>query len=193
MQAEAKIIRLNTQKVFESLTNEELYSGKDWYGSAHIKCKKLALENNVCVEKVVGIFSAFSPIKSVEQCWLITEDFLKGKEVFTVGAQIKKAKSILGLADNALHEIKPILGGLKTQSFYDAIFKSYGYSSNDLITIDSHMFKLAPSYWRNLTPVRYKLMSDSIKSVNFTKDLKPHQFQAVLWTKLKQVSSIREI
>ena len=193
MLADAKIIKLNTQKVFESLTNAELYSGKDWYVDAHIKCKKLALNSNVRVEKVVGIFSAFSPIKSVEQCWNITEDFLKGKEVFTVGTQIKKAKDILDLADTNLHEIKPILKGLKTQSFYDAIFKSYDYSYNDLITIDSHMFKLAPSYWRNLTPVRYKLMSEAIKSANFSRDLKPHQFQAVLWEKLRKVSSIREI
>ena len=193
MQADTKIIKLNAQKVFESLTNEEMSAGRNWYNQAHQKCIRLAEKNSVCVEKVVGIFSAFSPIKSVEQCWNITEEFLEGKEVFTVGAQIKKAKSIFDLADNDLHEIKPILGGLKTQSFYDAIFRSYNSSYNDLITIDSHMFKLAPTYWRNLTPNRYKLMSDSIKSVNFTGDLKPHQFQAVLWTKLKQVSSIREI
>lgn len=193
MQADTKIIKLNAQKVFESLTNEEMFAGRNWYNQAHQKCIRLAEKNSVCVEKVVGIFSAFSPIKSVEQCWNITEEFLEGKEVFTVGAQIKKAKSILDLADNDLHGIKPILGGLKTQSFYDAIFRSYNFSYNDLITIDSHMFKLAPTHWRNLTPNRYKLMSDSIKSVNFTGDLKPHQFQAVLWTKLKQVSSIREI
>lgn len=193
MQADTKIIKLNAQKVFESLTNEEMFAGRNWYNQAHQKCIRLAEDNSVCVEKVVGIFSAFSPIKSVEQCWSITEDFIKGEEVFTLGAQIKKAKTIFDLADNDLHEIKPILGGLKTQSFYDAIFRSYISSYNDLITIDSHMFKLAPTYWRNLTPNRYKLMSDSIKSVNFTRDLKPHQFQAVLWTKLKQVSSIREI
>ena len=193
MQADAKIIKLNVEKVFESLTSEEMFAGRNWYGSAHSKCKQLAEQNKVCVEKVVGIFSAFSPIKSVEQCWNITEDFIKGEEVFTLGTQIKKAKSILDLADNDLHEIKPILGGLKTQSFYDAIFKSYNSSYNDLITIDSHMFKLAPTYWRNLTPNRYKLMSDSIKAVNFTRDLKPHQFQAVLWEKLRKVGSIREI
>ena len=193
MQADSKIIKLNVEKVFGSVTSEEMFAGRNWYGNAHSKCKQLAEKNSVCVEKVVGIFSAFSPIKSVEQCWSITEDFIKGQEVFTLGTQIKKAKSILDLADNDLHEIKPILGGLKTQSFYDAIFRSYDYASKDLITIDSHMFKLAPTYWRNLTPNRYKLMSDSIKAVNFTRDLRPHQFQAVLWEKLRKVSSIREI
>ena len=139
---------------------------------------------NACV----FIFSAFSPLKSVEQCKKLTEDFIKGEEVKTIGSQINKAEAIF--KESSQTEIAKILNGAKTVAFFHSIL---GCADSSEIAIDVHMMKLAPSRWGSLTPKRYQMLCQQIQAACRGTYYSPQKYQAGLWGTLKNMSCIEEI
>jgi uncharacterized protein (UPF0210 family) len=172
---------MEIEKVLGSCTAEELYEGKYWYPNMKEWCYQLSKETNLNLNSVISIFSAFSPIKSVQQCMTLTDNFCKGLPVQTVGNQINKAEILKKVSSDK--EIEKILKGFKTVAFYNAIKGN----PNSMATIDVHMWKLAPQNWKTITPVRYVILSNSLKKFN---PVNVHELQAQLWVKLKQLEKI---
>ena len=180
-----KIIQANIKLVTQNSDN--FRENSNWYVDARKWCRELC-KDTYTLEQVAGVFSAFSPLKSVEQCKKLTEDFLNQIEVKTIGSQIRKAEAIILAKESS--EIVSILNGTKTINFYYSIL---GTSTGMEVAIDVHMMKLAPSYWGSLTPKRYKMLCNEICEASIGSSYTAQKYQAGLWGTLKTITSVREI
>jgi hypothetical protein len=161
-------------------------TAQDWYFQVNDYCKTISDTYNVPLIKVAGIMSALSPNTTFALNVKSLENFIKTKgdcKVSTYGNQKIKALAIYNSSDDiTVEEIKTILGGLKTQAFFDNIYRPE--VSQD-VTIDLWMirhFKIKGS----LTPKRYKDASNKIKKLAKELNLLPHQVQAKLWVDIRK-------
>lgn len=157
----------------------------NWYFDVNDYCKTLSEMHNVPLIKVAGIMSALSPNTTFALNIKSLEAFLKTKgncKVTTYNGQKNKALTILNSHDNiSIDEIKTILGGLKTQAFFDNIVRPE--TSQD-VTIDLWMIRWA-KIEGSLTPKKYRDASNKIKDLAKSLNLLPHQVQAKLWVDIR--------
>jgi len=160
-------------------------TAQDWYFTVNDYCKTVSDMYNVPLIKVAGIMSALSPNNTFASNVKSLEKFLKTKgdcKVATYGNQKIKALAILNSSDEiTVEEIKKILGGLKTQAFFDNIYRPE--SSQD-VTIDLWMIRHF-GIQGSLTPKRYRDASNKIKVLAKQLNLLPHQVQAKLWVDIR--------
>ena len=160
-------------------------TAQDWYFTVNDYCKTVSDMYNVPLIKVAGIMSALSPNNTFASNVKSLENFLKFKgncKVSTYNGQKIKALAILNSGDDiTVEEIKKILGGLKTQAFFDNIYRPE--SSQD-VTIDLWMIRHF-GIDGSLTPKRYRDASNKIKVLAKQLNLLPHQVQAKLWVDIR--------
>ena len=160
-------------------------TAQNWYFTVNDYCKTVSDMYNVPLIKVAGIMSALSPNNTFASNVKSLENFLKFKgdcKVATYGNQKIKALAILNSGDDiTVEEIKKILGGLKTQAFFDNIYRPE--SSQD-VTIDLWMIRHF-GIQGSLTPKRYRDASNKIKVLAKQLNLLPHQVQAKLWVDIR--------
>lgn len=159
---------------------------QNWYFEVNEYCRTLSDIHNIPLIKVAGMLSALSPnttfalnIKSLER-FIINKGDCK---VSTYNNQKNKALTILNSNnDITIEEIKTILGGLKTQAFFDNIYRP---NISQEVTIDLWMirhFKIKGS----LTPKRYRDASNKIRKIAKDLNLLPHQVQAGIWVDIRK-------
>jgi len=160
-------------------------TAQNWYFTVNDYCKTLSDTYNVPLIKVAGIMSALSPNNTFTTNIKSLERFLQtggNCKVATYNAQKNKALAIYNSPDSvSVEEIKTILGGLKTQAFFDNIYRPE--ISQD-VTIDLWMIRHF-GIQGSLTPKRYKTASDKIKKLAKQLNLLPHQVQAKLWVDIR--------
>ena len=158
---------------------------QDWYFRVNDYCVTLSETYNVPLIKVAGILSALSPNTTFAHNIKSLEAFLRTKgncKVTTYNSQKNKALTILNSSDSiTIDEVKKILGGLKTQAFFDNILRPE--TSQD-VTIDLWMIRHF-GIKGSLTPKRYKDASNKIKDLAKSLNLLPHQVQAKLWVDIR--------
>jgi hypothetical protein len=158
---------------------------QDWYFRVNEYCLTLSETYNVPLIKVAGIMSALSPNNTFASNVKSLEAFLRTKgncKVSTYGSQKSKALAIYNSSDSiTIDEVKAILGGLKTQAFFDNILRPE--TSQD-VTIDLWMIRHF-GIKGSLTPKRYKDASNKIKDLAKSLNLLPHQVQAKLWVDIR--------
>ena len=165
---------------------------KNWYFEVNMYCRILAEGYNIPLIKVAGMLSALSPNNKFDQNIKSLENFIihKGEcKVTTFNGQKEKARIIL-FADDDVNEdtVKLILGGLKTKSFFENIYRPH---TSNAVTIDLWQIRWAKKYnvwkadWGSLTPKRYGIISDFIRDKAAARNLLPHQLQALTWTELR--------
>jgi len=192
---EEKIIAENIKMVYSSLgTHESFYSAeRKWIEYVQKDYTVNFLHRQICTHKIAGIYSAFSPMKTVEQNKKLVIEFLTSpnQTVNTMGSQIDKAREILnvkGYGKETIPEIKRILNGKKTVNFFLNLS-----GDNQAVTIDRHMIKLFPSNWSSLTDTRYDILAEEIKKFANIRGSYPSEIQERLWQKLKTVRTLSDI
>ena len=157
----------------------------NWYFRVNEYIKTLADMYNVPLIKVAGIMSALSPNNTFASNVKSLEAFLRTNgncKVSTYGGQKIKALTILNAPDTiTIDEVKTILGGLKTQAFFDNMLIP---ETRQDVTIDLWMIRHF-GIEGSLTPKRYKDASNKIKDLAKSLNLLPHQVQAKLWVDIR--------
>lgn len=160
-------------------------TSQDWYFQVNDYIKTVSELYNVPLIKVAGIMSALSPNNTFASNVKSLEAFLKTKgncKVSTYNMQKNKALVILNSSDDiTVEQVKAILGGLKTQAFFDNMYRPE--TSQD-VTIDLWMIRHF-GIEGSLTPKRYKDASNKIKKLAKQLNLLPHQVQAKLWVDIR--------
>lgn len=161
----------------------------NWYYEVNDFCQSLSEIYDIPLIKVSGIMSALSPNNTFASNCKSLEKFLKYKtdcKVTTFNGQKNKAIEIYFMESPTEEKIKKVLGGLKTQSFFENIYRPHTSTS---VTIDLWMIRWAKTIGimpekASLTPKRYRMISDMVKKVALDLHLKrPHEMQALLWVK----------
>lgn len=188
------IIQTNINVVLMNMTSEEIHDSLDWYKKELNWCIEVGTKFGVSCNKVAGLYAAFSPMKTVQQNKQLVLEFLSSPDENCkhLKSAVEKARLILK-ADYypQTSAIGNILNGLKTKAFFYSLIQENGY-----VAIDRHMLKLAPIHWnQTLTPTRYRILSDCVlnTAINRRYGAKTFEKQAVLWSKLKNISSIEEL
>lgn len=171
--------------LYNSASIDTKKEGALWYSNALSFCIDVGKAYYKDHRIVAGILAAFSPMKEWELNKKMVVDYLEEGTCKTFSGQYNKASLICGLDSEIVGgiEIKQILRGLKTTSFYENIV--YPYSN--CVTVDSHMFKCLTNY-PNLTRNRYIEIGQSIIDYSSTIDLYPCQLQSTIWLEWKKKS-----
>lgn len=158
----------------------------NWYYEVNEFCLSLSEIYDVPLIKVTGIMSALSPNNTFSSNCKSLERFLKYKgmcRVTTFHGQKEKAKQILFMENPTEDKIKSILGGLKTQAFFENLYRPH---TSRAVTVDIWQIRWAKSIGLipekgTLTPKRYRLIADMVTKVANDLQLLPHQYQALTW------------
>lgn len=192
---ERSIIQKNIQIVYRSISTFEEFYKKEINWIDHVSKDKtvLSLHPSMCRHKIAGIYSAFSPMKTVEQNKKLVIEFLTSpnQTATTMGAQVFKAREILKVdkyGKETIPEIKQILNGKKTVNFFLNLT-----GNNQAVTIDRHMVKLFPSWWNSITDSRYDILAEEITKFANGKGYYPSEIQERLWHKLRTVRTLSDI
>jgi hypothetical protein len=160
---------------------------KDWYFTINEYCLHLSCAFNVPVIKVAAIMSCLSPQNKFNQNCIDLENFLMSNGITgaaTYGNQVIKARIILRLETYNEEIIQEIIGkGLKTKAFFENIYRPH---NSEKVTVDLWQVRWAKRLniipqKGSLTPKRYKIVSDAVKSEANKRGIMPHQFQALSW------------
>jgi len=157
-----------------------------WYYEVNDFCQSLSEIYDVPLIKVAGIMSALSPNNTFASNCKSLEKFLKHKtdcKVSTFNGQKNKAKEIYFMENPTEEKIKAVLSGLKTLSFFENIYRP---KTSKAVTIDLWMIRWAKSLKLipekgSLTPKRYRMLSDMVTKVANDLQLRPLEYQALLW------------
>lgn len=164
-------------------SNPNLMDGaRKWYPIENEYCRGLAEKYDFALQQIAGLYSAFSPLKSVSENKKILENFLKGRRWGHTTQQIGKGELILTTTNP--DEISVILGGLKTQNFFRNI---YTPEDKNWTTVDRHILKYfnkGQMPW--ITPKRYTTYSTAIKKFANEVNMYPTEIQSALWLYSKE-------
>ena len=157
-----------------------------WYYDVNDFCLSLSEIYEVPLIKVTGIMSALSPNNTFAMNCKSLELFLKHKgncKVTTFNGQKNKAKQILFMTEPTEEKIKSVLGGLKTQAFFENLYRP---KTSRAVTVDVWQIRWAKSIGLipengTLTPKRYRRVADMVTKVANDLQLKPHEYQALTW------------
>ena len=179
-----KIYYNQLKKEWGNVPTPYIISGKSWYWDYRDYTDKLAKENNLQLSQTCGIFSALSPLKSVEENKKLCENvIIKRKYRGHTKRQLNKVKCII--VEKEVEKIDLILNGLKTVNFFRNIYSPW---DKNYVTVDRHMIKLCHKGKEVLiTPKRYKLMANAIKKLANEVNLYPSECQSVLWFQAKSL------
>lgn len=172
------------QKDWEIISSSSFFNeALQWYHLKNQFCLDLSKEYSYKLQQITGLYSAFSPLKSVSENEKILKGFLKGKRHGHTHQQINKGELILQTEN--IEEIDVILKGLKTMNFHRNL---YNPSDENWCTNDRHIYK----YFNNgftihATPKRYRTYSDAIFKFSKKVNLAPSQIQSGLWYYSKQL------
>ena len=162
----------------------------NWYFEINAYLQLLSEVYDVPLIKVAGIMSALSPNNTFKSNCKSLERFLETNgncKVSTFNAQKNKALTILHMVNPTESEIKKVLSGLKTQSFFENMYRP---ETSKSVTIDLWQIRWAKrlgilSEKDSLTPKRYRMLSDIITKVARDLQLLPHQYQALSWVEIR--------
>lgn len=176
-----KLIINRLNKYFDQASQEQVEQGLSWYNSAHEQAVVLAEEFNLPLMNVVGVISALSPNNKWERNLkdaglFLTNPSLETK-VCTFMGQRKKALNILQASN--LREIKAILNGRKTINFWRNIM--FPDQVND-VTVDLWMYRASKL---DATVKNYSIIEDAVKQASLSRDVLPHEYQAIVWSVIR--------
>ena len=181
---ESKILT-NIRLIKENYPDE----GKSWYDRERVFIRTVAKMFKMDDTKCFGIYSAFSPLKSVELNRKLLFQFLLsgGKKAGHMTSCVNKAIEIYNLNRYGIkltNQIREILKGDKTCEFFDALYGSYS-----ACPIDRHMFKLLPEGFKQ-TGKNAQIIK---KVIQQEKPYQTFELQAFLWEVLKEEKSMSNI
>lgn len=182
---------------YYSLAMPEDIQHKNWYLEAHRFCKQLSDDFGVPLFQVVGVCAALSPQKNWQENKKLVFMFLRGSQRGHFKQQILKAQQCM-VAQTA-EEIFNLLtkNGMKTSWFYWNIL----YPDVETgVTIDRHAIgacvfsptniQTIPDGYGVLTVGHYKFFSECYASGAKIQALRPHEFQAIVWSVYRRLKEL---
>jgi hypothetical protein len=175
-----------------------------WYFEANAFAAELAAKHNVSIEIAAGVISAVSPrmpwLRNKKVADAILGEFRKYAELSAMDAAKQIGMALSANVSMAVRiargeEIETTMTGIKRRSFYNNIVNPNG---SDSVTVDTWMLmamvnttgtdkatalKYITACEKGLdgTGAGYYAISDAVREVAKTMDLKPHQVQALYW------------
>jgi len=164
-------------------SSDQMLEGLNWYYTAHRICQDLAISYDIALVKVVGILSALSPNnnnkwqRNIEDLEALLKNPTESVKVCTYGVNKRKALTIYGLNElyNDDNDVRKILNGRKTQSFFDNILDPF---HNRQVTVDLWMYR---AVGLKNTDRNYEAISQSILELAGKYSMRPLEVQAVIW------------
>lgn len=164
--------------IYGQATKGQINTGVNWYEDAYIQAQKLAKEFHLPIFRVAGIIAALSPNNKWERNLHDTRLFLQTPsletKVCTFMGQRRKALMILSARSSS--EVRLILSGRKTVSFFDNIVK---HNLPHKVTVDLWMYRMAEL---KQSHKNYELISQAVIELSNKHGILPHQFQAIVWS-----------
>lgn len=170
---------------YSKASEDELINGRLWYSESAIFINELALKYNKTTLQVAGICSALSPLKRWDENKKLTEEFLKGKRNGHFIGQINKCKLLL--KETNYLRAKAILGGLKTQNFFDPLLHPDNPYS---LVVDRHIIKVATG--ENIDRFGnklYKQVKQAYLNVSRELNILLNVCQATTWLTFKRIEN----
>lgn len=173
-----QLIESRLEQIYLSANFQQINDGAHWYREAYEHAQKLAREFKLPIFKVVGVIAALSPNNKWERNLIDARAFLSAPsletKVCTFLLQRKKALGILKARSSS--DVRTILSGRKTISFFDNIFR---YNVAHKVTIDLWMYRMSEM---RKTHKNYEIISQAVINLSAKHNLLPHQFQAIVWS-----------
>lgn len=172
------MIESKLDTIYQRATSEQVKQGKAWYVIAFKECQKLSQEFSIPVFKVAGIIAALSPNNKWERNLKDARLFLTNPsletKVCTFMGQRRKALMILNATSSS--QVRTILSGRKTVSFFDNITK---YNLPHKVTVDLWMYRMSEL---KQTHKNYEIISQAVINLASKHGILPHEFQAIVWS-----------
>lgn len=174
------VVTNNIIRCYNNTTTDHRY---DWYEEANEFCKGLSKKYDIPLIKSVGIVSALSPMKSWGQNKTLAKQFLEGRRSGTFSANIEKCVKILDSSTKTEGDVKSILKGPKTVSFFTNIFS---YKEEENVTVDRHAIEIAVNYamedqLKSINSSQYKFFKDCYIRASVKLKVRPSMVQSATW------------
>ena len=173
-----KMISEKLDLVFSQATPEQVETGIRWYRDAYLTALKLSRKHSIPVMRVIGVIAALSPNNKWERNIKDTESFLKSPSLETKVCTFmgQRVKALAILKANSSSEIREILSGRKTVSFFDNMLK---HDQAHKVTVDLWMYRMSDL---KATRRNYEAISQAVIELSAKHKVLPHQFQAIVWS-----------
>lgn len=194
---------LTTQKVINSIIrfyNEaeknEIDSGLSWYNEAHELAKEFSIKTGYSVMNIAGVIAALSPQTSWELNKVYLVRFLKDGIHATANTRLNKIKAEKCLHATNVDEIKKILNGNKTKSFF---FNIAFPDVDQIATIDRHTFaicvqrpdKVKAFEALQLTDLQYEFVENCYIKAAQKIGIKALELQAITWVTYRRLRNLK--
>lgn len=181
----ARRYRRNLRKLYARASAEDIREGLAWYPAGVAGCHAWANTFGVDARTVACVIAAVSPQCDWTSNLRIAFELLSGQTVVTGGAlraNVLKARAVL--TDRATSLSGYFKGGPKVNAF------AMNLQGNPWpITIDTHAVQALmndPLFNRSFHPPAYAVFADCFRDVALEFDIRPCDFQAILWCAWKR-------
>lgn len=163
-------IKARYAAIVDQATIADIAAGATWYTEAQTIARELSITSGYSLESTASVIAAFSPRCPWARNVFLATEFLNGRNVATLGNNIRAANRALELGFDALN-------GAKTNAFARNI-------AGDLsaVTIDTWMIKAAGmDNKKGVNKSQYKLLAGIITELAEEHGIAPAQLQALIW------------
>ena len=172
------------KSLYESANIAQKNNGLSWYRQAYDYACELSRETDCSIMHACAVLSALSPNNKWTQNKRDARKFLINPALDTKVCTFtgQRDKAIRTLFCDNIDDIKTILAGKKTIAFFENI---YFHDTSENVTVDIWVLRAA-----KIAPEKqvqyYDILRDSIKRLAKSYNIKPHQFQAVVWNTIRE-------
>lgn len=183
--AHAARYRRNLRKLYAQATMADVREGMAWYPAAFAGCQAWANTFNVDARTIACVIATISPQCDWTSNLRIAFEMLSGQSIVTGGAlraNVAKARRVL--QDGATSLDGYFKQGPKVKAF------SHNLQGNPWpIVVDSHAvqaLKNEPLFTKSFHPAAYAVFADCYRDVALSVNVRPCDFQAIIWCAWKR-------
>ncbi len=183
-------------RFYNEATAEEKSNGRAWYNDAHELAKEYANKTGYDLMNVCGVISALSPQTSWELNKVYLVRFLRDGVNAKANTTLNKDKARRCLEADNVEQIKTILNGDKTVSFFlNILFPDV----DEVATIDRHACAICiqrPDKVKALKPVQltsnqYRLIEAVYVEAGKKLGIKTLELQAITWVTYRRLRGLK--
>lgn len=182
--------RRNLRKLYASTTDADKREGLAWYPTAQAGCEVWAQAFGVSSYTVACVIAAISPQCDWTTNLRIAFELLSGQVVVSGGAlraNVYKARRILQTGAESVYPT--FKNAPKVEAFSYNLAGQHSVLAWQTVTVDTHAIQAAvnnPLWRRTVHPYAYRIFADVYASVARELNLRPCDFQAIIWCAWKR-------
>ncbi len=193
---ELKLIN-SIMRFYNEATVEELSAGIYWYSQAYNLAKELSIKFGLSIIQSAGVISALSPQTSWELNKVFALRFLRDGMSAKTSTEANKLKALKCMTATSFNEVKAILNGNKTVSFFINIADP---TADGIATIDRHAFAVCTQHPKKVKPIKkpVKLTSRQYQALEmaYSKSaqklgIRACELQAITWVTYRRIRGLK--